>query len=65
MLYLKADADSRQFFEDRGLGPFEYNKKGKVMQMSYYAAPEEVFDDPDEARNWAVRAYEAALRSRK
>ena len=33
--------------------------------MSYYMAPEEIFDDAEAARLWAVRAFEAALRSRK
>ena len=35
------------------------------MQMSYYAAPEEIFDDPEEAGTWAKLAFEAALRARK
>jgi DNA transformation protein len=35
------------------------------MRISYYAAPEEIFDDPDEARAWATLAFEAALRGRK
>lgn len=65
VLYLKADDDSAEAFAERGLSKFEYTKQGKRMQMSYYAAPEEIFDDPDEARAWATLAFEAALRSRK
>ena len=34
-LYLKADAQNVAFFEELGLGPFEYHKQGKVMKMSY------------------------------
>jgi DNA transformation protein len=33
--------------------------------MSYYMAPDEIYDDPDKAKEWAVRAYEAALRGSK
>lgn len=62
-LYLKADADSAHWFEAEGLGQFEYNKSGKVVLMSYYQAPEKIFDDPQAARLWAERAYHAALRS--
>lgn len=65
VLYLKADAESAAFFEQVGLTRFEYIKDGKMTRMSYYTAPEEIFDDADVAKVWAVRAYEAALRSRK
>jgi DNA transformation protein len=65
LLYLKADVESAAHFEERGLKPFEYVKNGKRMNMSYFLAPEEIFDDPDEAKLWASRAYEAALRSKR
>lgn len=64
-LYLKADDQSARFFDDEGLGQFEYVKNGTSMKMSYYLAPDEIFDDPDLAELWARRAWEAALRSRK
>lgn len=63
-LYLKADAVSRQQFTDLGLTPFTYLRQGKAAQLSYYLAPEEIFDDPDAARHWARLAFEAALRGR-
>jgi DNA transformation protein len=31
--------------------------------MSYYKAPEEIFDDREKAAEWAGLAYEAAVRS--
>jgi DNA transformation protein len=65
VLYLKADDHSADLFHERSLAQFEYDKKDKVMKMSYYMAPEEIFDDTEAARYWAVQAYEAALRSRK
>ena len=64
-LYLKADKDSQAFFTDKGLGPFEYNKAGKTVKMSYYLAPEEIFDNPEAATLWARRAWEAAYRAKK
>lgn len=65
ILYLKADDDSAAMFTEKGLTAFEYVKNGKSMQMSYFLAPEEIFDDPAEAERWASLAYEAAMRSRK
>lgn len=64
-LYLKADADTSKYFTERNLTPFEYDKAGKVMKMSYYLAPEEIYDDSEMAALWAKRAYEVAYRSKK
>ena len=63
-LYLKADDSTSKYFESRGLGQFEYDKGGKIVKMSYYLAPEEVLDNPEDAALWAQRAYEAALRAK-
>lgn len=65
VLFLKTDKVSVSMFSELGLPPFEYVKNGKKMKMSYYQAPEEILDDPEIARDWAVRAFEAALRGRK
>lgn len=65
VLYLKADAQSRQRFQEKGLDAFTYDKGGKPISMSYFQAPDEALDDPSEMQPWAVLAYEAALRSRK
>ncbi|WP_286222497.1 TfoX/Sxy family protein [Marinobacter apostichopi] len=64
-LYLKADDSTSGAFVELGLQQFEYEKNGKVMRMSYYAAPEEIFEDFEQAREWANQAYGAALRARK
>lgn len=63
-LYLKTDAESAPYFSAVGSLPFEYAKNGVTMKMSYSSAPIEVFDEPETARLWACRAYEAALRSK-
>lgn len=63
-LYLKADGESVVAFTKRGLTPFRYERNGKLVKMSYYLAPDDIFDDPEKAKVWAVRAYEAALRGR-
>ena len=65
VLYLKADETSSADFMQRGLSAFEYEKAGKSIRMSYYAAPEEIFDAPERATQWATLAFDAALRAKK
>lgn len=64
-LYLKSDSVSEPLFREEGLDQFEYDKNGKVVSMSYFRAPESVYDDSGLAREWATRAFDAALRARK
>ena len=64
-LYFKVDDVNREEFEDCGCTAFQYEKKdGEVATMSYYSAPEEVFDDPDEMIYWGRLAMDAAFRSK-
>ena len=64
-LYLKADAKLAPRFQALGLEPFQYPRRGRLVALSFYQAPEEIYDDPDEAKRWAGLAYEAALRASK
>jgi len=41
----------------------QYDKQGQILKMSYYRAPEELFDDPDIALVWANLACDAALKA--
>jgi DNA transformation protein and related proteins len=56
MLYLKADEESVSLFRDMGLQQFQYTKNGTPVRLSYFAAPEEIFEDADAAVLWASRA---------
>lgn len=60
-LYIKVDAEIKQALEERGYSSFTYVRQGKTIALSYMEAPEEMFEDPDEATEWAQRAYAAAL----
>lgn len=64
-LYLKVDRQTEAAFTELELPAFEYQKNGKTFAMSYRLAPEAIYDDPDEALQWARLAYEAALRAKK
>ena len=61
-LYLKVDAQNRPDFEALGLTPFTYPMKGRQVALSYWSAPDAIFDEPSEAVRWARSAWEAALR---
>lgn len=64
-LYLKVDNQSKQLFTELDLSPFTYIKQNKPVQLSYFAAPETVFEDEQEALYWANQAFQAALRQKK
>jgi DNA transformation protein len=61
-LYLKGDNSTARIFEARNLEQFNYEKAGKIVKMSYWLAPEEIFEDREEAAIWARRAYSVAVR---
>ena len=65
VLYFKTDEANRPEFEQRGLSPFLYERKDKVISMSYNEAPGEVLDDPDEMTYWAQSAVDASRRASK
>ena len=64
VLYLKADAATKGKFEAEGLGPFTYEGKTGPVAMSYWRAPERLYDDADEMAEWAREAVLAARRAK-
>jgi DNA transformation protein len=63
-LYLKADQQTVAAFEAEGLEAFSYMAKGRKRAiMSYWRAPDRLYDDPDELAIWARDALAAAHRS--
>jgi DNA transformation protein and related proteins len=60
VLYLKADEISKARFEIEGLKPFTYDGKTGPVAMSYWRAPERLYDDPDEMAEWAREALSVA-----
>ncbi|MDJ0955847.1 MAG: TfoX/Sxy family protein [Arenicellales bacterium] len=64
-LYLKSDQVIEPYFKERNLEQFTYDKRGKPIKMSYFMAPEELFEDPEQATLWARRSLDAALRAKQ
>src|SRR5271156_5346367 len=64
-LFFKTDASSQADYTARGLGPFTYESKGRVLTMSYHEVPPDVLENAPELVEWARRAMAIATNSRK
>jgi DNA transformation protein and related proteins len=62
-LYLKVDAITKARFIAADLKPFVYELQSKPVEMAYYKAPPDFYDDADEALHWGRLALEAARRA--
>jgi DNA transformation protein len=63
MLYLRVDDLNRAAFEEaESSPPLSYEKKGCTIDLSFWRAPERLFDEPDELVTWARVALAAARR---
>ncbi len=60
--YLKTDTQTRAVFEKSGSAPFVFEGRGRIVETSYWSAPEEAMDAPDAMRPWAQLALDAARR---
>jgi DNA transformation protein and related proteins len=62
-LYFRVDDDNRTTFEEAAaFPPLNYEKKGSSIDLSFWRAPERLFDDADEFVMWARAALAAARR---
>ena len=64
-LFFKTDTQSQADYTARGMGPFTYESKGKLMTMAYYEVPPDVLEQPQELAEWARKAIGVAASSRK
>lgn len=62
-LYFKADHQSQLRFEAAGLKRFQYQARGKTVQLMYYEAPSGVYDDARLMAEWGQLALAAAVRA--
>jgi DNA transformation protein and related proteins len=62
-LYFRVDDDNRAAFKEaESFPPLNYEKKGGTIDLSFWRAPERLFDEPDELVIWARAALAAARR---
>jgi DNA transformation protein len=62
-LYFRVDDDNRATFAEAASSPpLNYAKQGRAIDLSFWRAPERLFDEPDELVAWARAALAAARR---
>jgi DNA transformation protein and related proteins len=62
-LYFRVDDCNRAAFKEAAsFPPLNYKKKGSTIDLSFWRAPERLFDEPDELVTWARIALAAAGR---
>jgi DNA transformation protein len=62
-LYFRVDDHNRATFKEaESFPPLNYQKKGATIDLSFWRAPERLFDEPDELVAWARVALAAARR---
>src|SRR5499427_2946300 len=62
-LYFRVDDDNKGTFKEaESFPPLDYEKKGETIDLSFWRAPERLFDEPDELVTWARVALAAARR---
>ena len=64
-LFFKTDAQSQADYVARGMEPFTYEAKGRVLTMSYHEVPPDVLENAPELVAWAQRAIQAAASAKK
>jgi DNA transformation protein and related proteins len=62
-LYFRVDNDNQAALKEaESFPPLNYEKKGGTIDLSFWRAPERLFDEPDELVAWARAALAAARR---
>lgn len=65
-LYLRVNETTRGRYIERGSAPFSYaGRSGPIVVASYYAAPAEALEEPEDLLKWAAEAYAAARGERQ
>src|SRR5262244_2164291 len=61
VLYFRVDDGNRAAFAEAAAAPpLNYEKQGRVLDLSFWRAPERLFDEPEELVEWARAALAAA-----
>ncbi len=62
-LYFRVDDHNQEIFKEaQSFPPLNYEKGGSAIDLSFWRAPERLFDEPDELVTWARAALSAARR---
>jgi DNA transformation protein len=62
-LYFRVDERNRDAFAEAASSPpLNYRKRGQLIDLAFWRAPERLYDEPDEFLLWAEAALAAARR---
>jgi DNA transformation protein len=64
-VFFKTGATNEKDYTARGMEPFTYEMKGKVMTMAYHEVPPEILEQPHELVLWARKAIALAVMKKK
>lgn len=63
VFYVRVDDHNRETFREAASSPpLSYEKKGSIIDLSFWRVPERLIDEPDELVTWARAALAAAHR---
>lgn len=70
VLYFKVDSLTKASFHELALKPFTYERSDKLgnkkaVELSFFEAPLDIYDEPEMAVEWARKAIGSALRVKK
>jgi len=62
-LYFRVDDHNQAIFKEAAsVPPLNYEKKGRIIDLSFWRAPDRLLDEPEELVAWAQAALAAAHR---
>lgn len=64
-IYFKIGESNVEDYKQAWSHPFEYDKAGKVMELSYYTLPEEIFENREELDKWIEKSLKISQKSKK
>jgi len=63
-IYFKTDEETIKAFRKEGSKPFTFKKRGvEIIETTWFALPERLYDDPEELAQWARDALRVARAS--
>ena len=62
-VHFRVDDGNRADYEAAGMEPFSYSRSGRTVSIAYYEVPPDILDEGEDLTRWAMKAYEAALRT--
>lgn len=60
-LYFKVGKSNLDYFTNAGLEPFQYEKNGKTVYVSYYKAPPEIYENQELLAELVELSYQVSV----